>query len=65
MYSNSYPAEILAELSKCLRVMPHDQNTSGFFITIFRKLKEFVPINPQTHQQQPTTQIQLEEAKVE
>jgi len=31
----------LKELPKCLRVLPHDQNTSGFFITIIRKVKDF------------------------
>ena len=41
MFDSHYSPEILEELSKCLRVMPHHQNTSGFFITIFQKLKEF------------------------
>ena len=27
-------------MTKCLRVMPHHQNTSGFFITIIEKLEE-------------------------
>jgi len=40
MFANHYSQEILNELSKCLRVMPHHQNTSGFFITIIEKLKE-------------------------
>ena len=35
-----YNSEILTELSKCLRVMPHHQNTSGFFITVIEKVEE-------------------------
>jgi len=41
MFATSYDDSIKAELPKCLRVMPHHQNTSGFFITIFLKAKEF------------------------
>tara|TARA_B110000285_G_C15061210_1_gene582485 strand:+ start:1241 stop:1375 length:135 start_codon:yes stop_codon:yes gene_type:complete len=40
MFSSFYKPEIINELPKCLRVMPHHQNTSGFFITIIEKLKE-------------------------
>jgi len=40
MFMSHYPAEILAELSKCVRVMPHHQNTSGFFITVIEKIAE-------------------------
>ena len=40
MFHSSYDAEILAELPKCLRVMPHIQNTSGFFITVIEKIAE-------------------------
>lgn len=38
MFAGHYEEEILNELPKCLRVMPHHQNTSGFFITIIEKL---------------------------
>jgi 16S rRNA C967 or C1407 C5-methylase (RsmB/RsmF family) len=41
MFAGHYEEGIRKELSKCLRVMPHDQNTSGFFITIIRKIKDF------------------------
>jgi 16S rRNA C967 or C1407 C5-methylase (RsmB/RsmF family) len=41
MFDNYYSDEIKQELNKCIRVLPHHQNTSGFFITIFEKLKEF------------------------
>jgi len=34
MFENFYAPELKQELTKCLRVMPHHQNTSGFFITI-------------------------------
>lgn len=34
MFATHYSQEVRSELSKCLRVMPHHQNTSGFFITI-------------------------------
>lgn len=27
------------ELKKCIRIMPHDQNTGGFFIAVIRKIK--------------------------
>ena len=40
MFDNHYDADVLNELPKCLRVMPHHQNTSGFFITIIEKLAE-------------------------
>ena len=40
MFASSYSPEILQELSKCVRVMPHHQNTSGFFITVIEKLAE-------------------------
>lgn len=38
---SNYSPEILAQLTKCLRVFPHDQDTSGFFITIIKKTKDF------------------------
>jgi 16S rRNA C967 or C1407 C5-methylase (RsmB/RsmF family) len=41
MFASHYSDEILNEMPKCLRVMPHHQNTSGFFITIIEKLAEF------------------------
>ena len=40
MFMNQYDQDILNELPKCLRVMPHIQNTSGFFITVFEKIAE-------------------------
>lgn len=45
MFCNNYDESILQELPKCLRVMPHHQNTSGFFITVFEKLEECDNIN--------------------
>jgi len=53
MFSSHYDENILNELSKCLRVLPHHQNTSGFFITIIEKVKDFedlplVEENPST-----------------
>ena len=42
MFSSFYDEELIKkELTKCLRVFPHDQNTSGFFITIISKTKDF------------------------
>ena len=41
MFASNYDESILNELSKCLRVLPHHQNTSGFFITIIQKVEEF------------------------
>lgn len=40
MFCGHYDPSILAELPKCLRVMPHHQNTSGFFITVIEKVEE-------------------------
>ena len=40
MFMSNYSEEVLAELPKCLRVMPHIQNTSGFFITCIEKIAE-------------------------
>ena len=41
MFASHYPESIRSQLSNCLRVMPHHQNTSGFFITIIEKTCEF------------------------
>jgi hypothetical protein len=41
MFASHYSAEIKQELTKCLRVLPHHQDTSGFFITIMEKVKDF------------------------
>ena len=40
MFQSHYDEAILNELPKCLRVMPHHQNTSGFFITVIEKVAE-------------------------
>ena len=54
MFQSHYSLEILAQLPRCLRVLPHDQNTSGFFITIIRKVKDFD--NPAEEQKQVPTE---------
>lgn len=41
MFAGHYTQEIKAELTKCIRILPHHQDTSGFFITIVEKLAEF------------------------
>lgn len=41
MFASNYDESVLSQLTKCLRVMPHHQNTSGFFITIIQKVEEF------------------------
>eukprot|EP00351_Strombidinopsis_sp_SopsisLIS2011_P003034 CAMPEP_0116888640 /NCGR_PEP_ID=MMETSP0463-20121206/23765_1 /TAXON_ID=181622 /ORGANISM="Strombidinopsis sp, Strain SopsisLIS2011" /LENGTH=59 /DNA_ID=CAMNT_0004553813 /DNA_START=952 /DNA_END=1131 /DNA_ORIENTATION=+ len=46
MFASHYSEEILSEMPKCLRVMPHYQNTSGFFITIIEKLEEMDGASP-------------------
>ena len=56
MFPGYYDQHILDQLSDCLRVFPHDQNTSGFFITIIRKTKDF---------DANTANTELEEAKEE
>lgn len=40
MFTSHYTDDILNELDKCVRVMPHHQNTSGFFITVIEKIAE-------------------------
>jgi hypothetical protein len=40
MFMSNYDQAILDQLPSCLRVMPHHQNTSGFFITIIEKVDE-------------------------
>jgi 16S rRNA C967 or C1407 C5-methylase (RsmB/RsmF family) len=40
MFETFYSEEIKQQLTACLRVMPHHQNTSGFFITIIEKISE-------------------------
>ncbi|XP_023213226.1 tRNA (cytosine(34)-C(5))-methyltransferase-like [Centruroides sculpturatus] len=37
--------EIVSKLNlhRCLRILPHHQNTGGFFIAVFKKVKEFLP----------------------
>lgn len=41
MFENFYSDEIRRQLTSCMRVLPHHQNTSGFFITIIEKIAEF------------------------
>lgn len=41
MFPETYDISIRDQLKKCLRVMAHHQNTSGFFITIIEKVAEF------------------------
>jgi len=50
MFCSNYSPEILAELQKCVRVMPHHQNTSGFFITVIEKIAELDSDLPQIAQ---------------
>jgi hypothetical protein len=40
MFMNNYDETILSEMHKCVRVMPHHQNTSGFFITVIEKIAD-------------------------
>jgi len=40
MFENFYSEDIKKQLNACLRVLPHHQNTSGFFITIIEKIAE-------------------------
>lgn len=40
MFASHYDDSILSDLDKCVRVMPHHQNTSGFFITVIEKIAE-------------------------
>jgi 16S rRNA C967 or C1407 C5-methylase (RsmB/RsmF family) len=40
MFVNHFSPEILAELPKTNRLMPHYQNTSGFYIALIEKIAE-------------------------
>ena len=59
MFANFYEEEIRQELTKCLRVLPHDQNTSGFFITIIRKIRDFDNnvLDPVIEQPRPAEEV--------
>ncbi|MCO5599395.1 hypothetical protein L7F22_053497 [Adiantum nelumboides] len=35
----------LLPLERCLRILPHDQDTGGFFVAIFRKVSDFKVFN--------------------
>ena len=61
MFSNFYDQEVKAQLDRCLRVLPHDQNTSGFFITIIRKIKEFD--GSEAQQEQNVTKVSEKQAQ--
>lgn len=43
------------ELKKCIRILPHDSDTSGFFITLLRK-KQVVEVNTEKSNDKDTTQ---------
>ena len=66
MFCEHYDEAILAELPKCLRVMPHHQNTSGFFITVIEKIEEVNGAEPDLETEdksavKPPTVIQTDE----
>lgn len=42
---------IAMQLRRCLRILPHDQDTGGFFVAVLRKRKKPQPHQPQPHQQ--------------
>jgi len=50
MFESHYSKEILDQLPNCLRVLPHHQNTSGFFITIIEKTAEVNDALPEVAQ---------------
>lgn len=41
-------------LDKCLRILPHDQDTGGFFIAVFEKIAS-IPYHPSEHPQMTTS----------
>lgn len=40
MFANEYSEEVKQELTKSLRLMPHYQNTGGFYIAVIEKIAE-------------------------
>ena len=32
-------------LDYCIRILPHDQNTGGFFVAVFEKIDSFFDVN--------------------
>ncbi|CAG9322353.1 unnamed protein product [Blepharisma stoltei] len=45
--SSMFPVGISEDLQKCARIFPHDQNTGGFFVTLFHKIGPIhVPRSP-------------------
>lgn len=40
MFADEYSAEVRNELKKSLRLMPHYQNTGGFYIAVIEKIAE-------------------------
>jgi len=61
MFPSYFDDSVKSQLTRCLRVMPHYQNTSGFFITILEKVEEFGdealvdPKPPKTEDKLPMT----------
>ena len=51
MFQSYYSEDIRGELTKCIRVMPHHQNTSGFFITVIEKVAELDGDEPEIETQ--------------
>jgi multisite-specific tRNA:(cytosine-C5)-methyltransferase len=56
MFENFYSEQVKSQLTACLRVLPHHQNTSGFFITIIEKVAELDGHQPE---------LALEDAKID
>lgn len=52
------------ELSKCFRVLPHDQNTGGFFITVIKKKKETATKEPVIFNKMNSAFVELDEASM-
>jgi hypothetical protein len=60
MFASHYSQEIKDQLIHCRRVMPHHQDTSGFFITIVEKVKEFSDCEMSSAEQQAEEPLPLQ-----
>ena len=57
MFQTTYDEDILSQLPACLRVFPHHQNTSGFFITIIEKIAELDGHQPEIAEKDSTLDV--------
>jgi 16S rRNA C967 or C1407 C5-methylase (RsmB/RsmF family) len=55
MFPEFTSSELRVDLSKCIRIYPHLQDTGGFFVALFRKKNSEDKISPKVSNFQPST----------